>query len=203
MTTAVIRRLPELAAEITKEHRLCEGSYRTALGHAVKVGELLIEAKAQLSHGEWMTWLSRHVEFGDRRARGYMQLASSPEIANRQPNADLGIEEALRSIAQPVAKPPTGDLRAALRGVDPADAKAALAELGPMRSEADPFPSSMAEREAWRLAHEGLGRIKRAMDEASATGLSKWSRREALHEASRHARRTAAQLSELADAMAT
>jgi Protein of unknown function (DUF3102) len=199
MSTALARRLPDLAAEITREHELCEGSYRTALAHALKIGELLIDAKAQLSHGEWLPWVGEHTPLSARSAQAYMQLAAEP---NAQATAHLTIEAALHAIAQSAGKPARTDLRTALGGVDHADALAALAELGEMRHEPHPFPASAMERTTWRQIDEALGRVTRARDEACADGLSKWSRREALHEAARHARNVGSQLTELADSLA-
>jgi hypothetical protein len=196
--TALTRRLPDLAAEIAREHELCEGSYRTALQHAAKVGELLIEAKGQLEHGDWLPWLTEHTPLNARTAQRYMQVAGLPNTSSA---THLRIEDALQAVARPSPAPPAGDLRSALRGVDRADAEAALAELGPMRSEPG-FPSTDEERESWREIRRTLERITRSMDEAAARGLSNWSRREALHEAARHARNTASALTRLADSLA-
>jgi hypothetical protein len=171
--------LPHLAAEITRLHELAVASFRTSLDHALKAGELLTEAKAQLRHGEWLPWLAEHVDCSERTAQAYMQLAANPQAA-----AHLTIEDALHAIARPASRPRT-----------------ARAELGSAAGR-DRFPSSAMEWTAWRRIHGTLARVTRAMDETSADGISKWSRREALHEAARHARNVASQLTELADTLA-
>jgi hypothetical protein len=196
MSTTAVRSLASIAREINESHARCEASYRTALEHAARIGELLHEAKAQLSHGDWLPWLAEHTTVSARHCQRYMRVASTPNATG--PTYLGTIDDALGAISTPA---PARGLRAALRGVDRAEAEAALAELGPVKRE-DPFPASGVERETWRQIRDALGRITRAMDEASASGLSKWSRREALHEAARHARSAAAQLSELADTLA-
>jgi hypothetical protein len=41
----------------------------------LEIGQLLIEAKAQLGHGKWMPWLRDKFALSDRSARRYMQAA--------------------------------------------------------------------------------------------------------------------------------
>lgn len=50
--------------------------YKNVGGQAViEIGKRLIEAKAQLKHGEWLPWLSEKVEFSETSAQRFMQLA--------------------------------------------------------------------------------------------------------------------------------
>ena len=65
----------------------------------ITIGQRLIEAKAMLPHGEWMTWLSEKVEFSERAARRFMQLAR--ECTNRPALANLGATKALTLLALP------------------------------------------------------------------------------------------------------
>ena len=65
----------------------------------ITIGQRLIEAKAMLPHGEWMTWLSEKVEFSERAARRFMQLAR--ECTNRPALANLGATKALQLLALP------------------------------------------------------------------------------------------------------
>jgi hypothetical protein len=37
-------------------------------------GELLIEAKSLLKHGEWGNWLTENASFTERTAQSYMRL---------------------------------------------------------------------------------------------------------------------------------
>jgi hypothetical protein len=57
------------------EHRAAIGAAEDAMSHAIRAGELLIEAKAGVPHGDWAGWLEEHFEATDRSARGYMRLA--------------------------------------------------------------------------------------------------------------------------------
>lgn len=47
---------------------------QTATG-IIEIGKRLIEAKAQLPHGEWGKWLEEKVEFTDRTAQRFMKVA--------------------------------------------------------------------------------------------------------------------------------
>lgn len=51
--------LTTLADEINAEHRSCDEALREGLRHALRAGELLIEAKSRVQHGEWGRWLER------------------------------------------------------------------------------------------------------------------------------------------------
>jgi hypothetical protein len=89
--------LAALAVEIRAEHDAAQGAWRTAVEHAINCGRLLLEAKAQLSHGEWGRWLEENFPASRRTAQGYMQLAR--EAADARRVADLGVRGALKEIA--------------------------------------------------------------------------------------------------------
>lgn len=59
-------------------------------------GDLLIEAKAMLRHGEWLPWLRDHCAISARTAQLYMRLAKQRQAvtANAQSVADLTLIEA-------------------------------------------------------------------------------------------------------------
>lgn len=63
------------------------------------IGQRLIEAKETLPHGEWLPWLTERVEFSERTAQYYMQLAR--EWTNPQSIADLGATKAFKLLAIP------------------------------------------------------------------------------------------------------
>ena len=74
-----------------------EDDFRSAVAHAIQAGELLIEAKAQVAHGEWLPWLEANCPLSERQARNYMRLAR-----NRQRVADLPtIRNAVALLAEP------------------------------------------------------------------------------------------------------
>ena len=97
--------LDNLAQRINAEHEACRDAATAAVEHAVRAGELLIEAKAGLTHGDWTSWLEVKCSFADRTARAYMRLARElPKLdeGNRQRVADLSFREALKAVARDV-----------------------------------------------------------------------------------------------------
>jgi Protein of unknown function (DUF3102) len=96
-------RLAALAAGIRAEHQATAASLRRGLEHAMAAGELLIEARALLKHGEWLPWLRDHCALSDRTARLYTRLARNrPEIERQIGNvADLSVRGAVALIATP------------------------------------------------------------------------------------------------------
>jgi hypothetical protein len=93
--------LGDLAARIRSEHEATAAAMKRGVGHAIAAGGLLIEAKAQLKHGEWLPWLTEHCAMSDRTARLYMRLARNKaeiEIGNV---ADLNLRGALALITLP------------------------------------------------------------------------------------------------------
>ena len=49
--------------------------YKQQAGMAIlEIGKRLVEAKDQLSHGEWLPWLEKKVEFSERSAQQYIRL---------------------------------------------------------------------------------------------------------------------------------
>jgi hypothetical protein len=67
--------LAELAGQINAEHQQAESALRTGLEHARRAGELLLQAKQQCRHGEWLPWLEANAHFTVRTAQGYMRVA--------------------------------------------------------------------------------------------------------------------------------
>jgi hypothetical protein len=74
------------------------------LRHAREAGAKLTQARVHVQHGEWSAWLADHFHGSARAARVYMQVARRwPEIkeAKRQTSAILGIDGALKLVAEP------------------------------------------------------------------------------------------------------
>ena len=109
-------RLPVLAAEINAAIKGLKAAAETAFGHAIVVGERLIEVKDLAGHGNWLPWLNEHCHLSDRQAQKYMRLARAKEaLAAKAPlTADLTIEGAIAAlaVAKPVSYlPPAGFLK--------------------------------------------------------------------------------------------
>src|SRR5262245_1763877 len=97
------RDLPTIAIEIRREVDAAGSSWRDAVGHALAAGELLIEAKGRVKHGEWLPWLEANFPGSTRSAQGYMRLAENAEDAQRV--AHLGVKGALKELAAPSSAP--------------------------------------------------------------------------------------------------
>jgi len=69
--------LPELAARIRAEHTAVAAALKDSLRHAITAGELLIAAKAQMPHGQWLSWLREHCAISERTEQFYMRVAKN------------------------------------------------------------------------------------------------------------------------------
>src|SRR5262249_28929745 len=94
---AISNSLPELAADINVAHDQAAQALRDGIHHAIRAGELLLKAKAQLSHGKWLPWLQANCEIPERTAQAYMRLACLP-VEKRNAVADLPLRDALSAI---------------------------------------------------------------------------------------------------------
>jgi hypothetical protein len=89
--------LPELAARIRAEHQATADALKSSVEHGIAAGELLIEAKAKVPHGQWLPWLKENCAMSERTAQLYMRLAKNrKEIEEQIRNdvADLTMAEA-------------------------------------------------------------------------------------------------------------
>jgi hypothetical protein len=103
MTVALSNSLADLAARIRGEHEAASMALRRTVEHAMAAGDLLLEAKEQLKHGQWLSWFSDNCAISDRTARLYMTLARNrgtiePEIGNV---ADLTVRQAVALVTVP------------------------------------------------------------------------------------------------------
>jgi hypothetical protein len=96
--------LTDLAARIKAEHEATAVALRGGIEHAINAGELLIEAKRLLKHGEWLPWLQDHCSIPERTAQVYMRVAKHratiEEVKSAGP-ADLTLEAAQKRLAKP------------------------------------------------------------------------------------------------------
>jgi Protein of unknown function (DUF3102) len=82
------------AAAINAEHEQATAAIATGTAHAIRAGELLIEAKDKRRHGDWSAWCQANLSFGSRTAQLYMQLARL-EPEKRNAVSDLALRRAL------------------------------------------------------------------------------------------------------------
>lgn len=74
--------------------------YKQQAGVSIlEIGKRLIEAKDQLSHGEWLDWLEKGVDFSVSSADRFMRL--SKEYANSATLPNLGYSKALALLSVP------------------------------------------------------------------------------------------------------
>lgn len=77
--------------------------YKAAAGEAIlEIGSRLIEAKAQLDHGQWTDWLAEKVDFSEASARRFMRLAKA--YPKRSALTVLGASKALQLLALPASE---------------------------------------------------------------------------------------------------
>jgi hypothetical protein len=89
--------LTDLAARIRIEHEATAAALQRRVMHAMAAGDLLIEAKAQLKHGQWLPWLTKHCVISERTAQLYVKLAKTRTTIEkeqiRNDVADLTLNE--------------------------------------------------------------------------------------------------------------
>lgn len=68
--------LPEIniKTEIIELHSLITNNLKRSLSDAMRIGELLLEQKDQLQHGEFTEWIRANLPFSDRTARNYINI---------------------------------------------------------------------------------------------------------------------------------
>jgi Protein of unknown function (DUF3102) len=127
------KRLGELADEINAEHRAVVGTFRKAVEHGIRCGELLAEAKAQCQYGTWLAWLEANFDGSVRTAQGYMRLYDNRvEVrAKAQDVAHLSLSGALRELAAPVSNIPARERVILERAREMAEAVHHLSSLTP------------------------------------------------------------------------
>lgn len=147
----------------------------------IGIGQRLIEAKALLSHGEWLPWLEERVEFTDRTASRFMRLAR--EWTNQTALSDLGATKALTLLALPpeeretfmsehnVVDMTSRELEKAIRERDEARLAAEAAQADARSAEesrAKMEEDMKALEEIHRAAQEGEAQARDALAKAQA-----------------------------------
>jgi hypothetical protein len=103
--TPTLPSLVDLAARIRTEHEKACRSARATVESALRVGDLLLEAKKLVDHGGWIEWLEHHCDLSRRTAETYMRLARNRP--NAQLSAHLTIEATLKALARSKPDQPT------------------------------------------------------------------------------------------------
>lgn len=103
MTTTIARNpeLTKLAERVNQAHRQCQAAARSAVEHALEAGRSLIEAKAQVQHGQWLPWLTESCQCSERMAQNYMRIAREwPSLDSKTKRvADLSLRDGLKLLS--------------------------------------------------------------------------------------------------------
>lgn len=78
-------RVREAVEEILTLHTEIVGLMESSLQKATRIGELLLEIKTQVPHGEFIPWINENLPFGDRIARKHMRLFDNREEIETEP----------------------------------------------------------------------------------------------------------------------
>ena len=97
-----VTNIKTLAAQIRTEHLAVKEAARSGLAHAMKCGDLLIEAKAKVKHGDWLGWLKNECSISERMSQHYMKLAKHRREVERKSEmiSDLTLTEAIKMVGQ-------------------------------------------------------------------------------------------------------
>jgi hypothetical protein len=93
----------DAAPRVRATHDGVRAAVRTSIEHALTAGDLLIEAKKCLKHGEWLPWLEEHCKLSERTAQAYIRLSRHRGFIDAKSAviADLTIADALELISAP------------------------------------------------------------------------------------------------------
>jgi hypothetical protein len=102
-----VQTLDQLAKAIRTEHAAAKLSAKVTLEHAIRCGQLLIQAKKQCRHGNFEGWAADHCEMSKSTYTGYMRLARRQA---ELPDAEtIGIRDAIKLLAEPRAQAPKAE----------------------------------------------------------------------------------------------
>ena len=86
------------------EHGQAHAAAKTAIENAIECGRLLLEAKSQVAHGEWLPWIEANLSFGPRQAQKYIRLADHAAVL---PNANCGSHLSINAALELIAEAPS------------------------------------------------------------------------------------------------
>ena len=202
-----VRSDEDLACEINTEHGHVETHKRSAIKHAIRCGELLLEMKQRVGHGNWLAWVEENFQASERTARNYMEIAKSAAVADLSDATTM--RSALRALASrsessmtPKLEPKEAQANLAFaNGHIPIEEERHVAEVEVKDEEEPRAGLAKAHRRTWASLPARLTTIRRAFSEAAGNQLDDQRASEALYEASREAHQAAIDLEQLARAL--
>ena len=91
------RQASTLAMEIKNEHQLALTNWESVVEHAIRIGELLLEAKKMVGHGGFMSWVEANCPFKHGMGLIYMNMAKHKSaLSNSQEIKNLTLTGALK-----------------------------------------------------------------------------------------------------------
>ncbi len=88
--------LAELAKQIIASHDKTRNAEWESFASALRTGNLLKQAKAQLKHGKWKGWVLKNCKFAIREAQRYLRIAKyASKLKEFQAEKKLSLREAL------------------------------------------------------------------------------------------------------------
>ncbi len=194
-------RTDDLVREINAEHGHVETYKHNTIQHAIRCGELLLEMKQRVGHGNWLAWVQEHFEASERTARNYMEIAKSAAVADL--HNDTTIRSALRALAsrsQP--KQPKKDQTIEIAANSNVPIQDDTQRIGDGEMVYAPRAGlGKTGRRTWTSVPERLSTIKRVFSEAASEKLDDHGASEILYRASREAHQAAIDLEQLAAAL--
>jgi Protein of unknown function (DUF3102) len=90
----------DLATRINAAHEEVKNSIRRGAEHAIKAGDLLLQAKETVGHGVFLEWLGEHCTCTPRTAQLYMKLAKEKDKlgSNTKSISHLTLTEAMEML---------------------------------------------------------------------------------------------------------
>lgn len=113
--TGIVSHADPIAAEINAEHDAAWRKTGEVYEHARRAGELLLQKKAELGHGRFLTWLAAHCKFSERQAQRYMRRARGEDRIEAKSDTVSVLDGAIAVLEDPregeyaaVVPPPLG-----------------------------------------------------------------------------------------------
>ena len=69
----------DFAVRINKLHLKFESNFKNTLEIAAQIGQLLLQKKSELKHGQWIPWVDSNLNFTDRTASNYIRIFKNKE----------------------------------------------------------------------------------------------------------------------------
>jgi hypothetical protein len=145
-----------IAEKINEEHRLAHSAAETAVAHAVRCGQLLIQQRKAMNHGEFMPWVKKNCEFSHATANRYMKAGQNPHA--------VGIS--LRHLF-PSGRKPNGSGAMAVPSLSARPARLSRKDLRDLRLYGELHQHCKAMEAADNAVRKAVRALRRAKKEAS------------------------------------